>query len=37
VTDVARVAPDVDEEARSAAREAVLLTTRVEVPRDGLP
>jgi sugar lactone lactonase YvrE len=30
-------APDFDEEARSAAREAVLLATTVDVPRAGLP
>ena len=30
-------APDFHEEARKAAREAVLLTTTVEVPRAGLP
>jgi sugar lactone lactonase YvrE len=30
-------APDFDEHARSAAREAQLLTVRVEVPRAGLP
>ena len=30
-------APDFDEEARSAAREAVLLTATVEVPHAGLP
>jgi len=30
-------APDFHEQARSAAHEAVLLTTQVEVPRAGLP
>jgi sugar lactone lactonase YvrE len=30
-------APDFNEEARTAAREAVLLTTRVDVPHAGLP
>lgn len=30
-------APDFDEHARSAAREAVLMTTRVDVPHAGLP
>jgi sugar lactone lactonase YvrE len=30
-------APDFDEHARSAAREAVLVTTRVDVPHAGLP
>jgi sugar lactone lactonase YvrE len=34
---IACAAPDFDEEARSAAREAVLLTTTVDVPRAGLP
>ena len=34
---IACAAPDFHEEARSAAREAVLLTTTVEVPRAGLP
>ncbi len=34
---VACAAPDFDEEARSAAREAVLLTTTVDVPGAGLP
>jgi sugar lactone lactonase YvrE len=34
---VACAAPDFDEAARSAAREAVLLTTTVEVPGAGLP
>jgi sugar lactone lactonase YvrE len=34
---VACAAPDFDEAARSAAREAVLLTTTVDVPRAGLP
>jgi len=34
---VACAAPDFDEHARSAAREAVLLTTTVDVPRAGLP
>ena len=34
---MACAAPDFDEAARSAAREAVLLTTTVEVPRGGLP
>ena len=34
---IACAAPDFDEAARSAAREAVLLTTTVEVPRGGLP
>jgi sugar lactone lactonase YvrE len=30
-------APDFDEHARSAAREAVLVTTTVDVPHAGLP
>jgi sugar lactone lactonase YvrE len=30
-------APDFHEQARSQAREAVLLTTRVDVPHAGLP
>jgi hypothetical protein len=30
-------APDFFEQARSRAREAVLLTTRVDVPHAGLP
>jgi sugar lactone lactonase YvrE len=34
---VACAAPDFYEHARQAAREAVLLTTTVEVPRAGLP
>jgi sugar lactone lactonase YvrE len=34
---IACAAPDFDETARSAAREAVLLTTTVEVPHAGLP
>jgi sugar lactone lactonase YvrE len=34
---VACAAPDFDEEARSAAREAALLTITVDVPRAGLP
>jgi sugar lactone lactonase YvrE len=34
---IACAAPDFDEGARSAAREAVLLTTVVDVPRAGLP
>jgi sugar lactone lactonase YvrE len=34
---MACAAPDFHEEARSAAREAVLLTTTVDVPRAGLP
>jgi sugar lactone lactonase YvrE len=34
---IACAAPDFDEQARAAAREAVLLTTTVEVPRAGLP
>ena len=34
---VACAAPDFNEEARSAAREALLLTTTVEIPRAGLP
>jgi sugar lactone lactonase YvrE len=34
---IACAAPDFDEHARSAAREAVLLTTTVDVPRGGLP
>jgi hypothetical protein len=34
---VACAAPDFYEEARSAAREAVLLQTTVDVPRAGLP
>jgi sugar lactone lactonase YvrE len=34
---IACAAPDFDEEARSAAREAVLLTTTVDVPHAGLP
>ncbi len=34
---VACAAPDFDEHARAAAREAVLLTTQVQVPRAGLP
>jgi sugar lactone lactonase YvrE len=34
---VACAAPDFDEAARSAAREAVLLTTTVDVPHAGLP
>jgi sugar lactone lactonase YvrE len=34
---IACAAPGFDEAARSAAREAVLLTTTVEVPRGGLP
>ena len=34
---IACAAPDFHEEARAAAREAVLLTTTVEVPRAGLP
>jgi sugar lactone lactonase YvrE len=34
---VACAAPDFDEHARSAAREAALLTTSVEVPHAGLP
>ena len=34
---IACAAPDFHEEARSAAREAVLLTTTVEVPHAGLP
>jgi sugar lactone lactonase YvrE len=34
---IACAAPDFHEQARSAAREAALLTTTVEVPRAGLP
>jgi sugar lactone lactonase YvrE len=34
---IACAAPDFQEEARSAAREAVLLTTTVDVPQAGLP
>jgi sugar lactone lactonase YvrE len=34
---IACAAPDFHEEARKAAREAVLLMTTVEVPRAGLP
>jgi sugar lactone lactonase YvrE len=34
---IACAAPDFDEAARSAAREAVLLTTSVDVPHGGLP
>lgn len=34
---IACAAPDFYEEARAAAREAVLLTTTVEVPHGGLP
>jgi sugar lactone lactonase YvrE len=34
---IACAAPDFDEQARAAAREAVLLTTTVEVPRGGRP
>jgi sugar lactone lactonase YvrE len=34
---IACAAPDFFEEARAAAREAVLLTTTVDVPRAGLP
>ncbi len=34
---IACAAPDFDEKARTAAREAVLLTTTVEVPHAGLP
>jgi sugar lactone lactonase YvrE len=34
---IACAAPDFHEEARKAAREAVLLTTTVDVPRAGLP
>ncbi|HEY1516868.1 MAG TPA: SMP-30/gluconolactonase/LRE family protein [Solirubrobacteraceae bacterium] len=34
---IACAAPDFHEEARAAAREAVLLTTTVEVPHGGLP
>jgi sugar lactone lactonase YvrE len=34
---IACAAPDFHEQARASAREAVLLTTRVEVPRAGLP
>jgi sugar lactone lactonase YvrE len=34
---IACAAPDFNEEARAAAREAVLLTTTVEVPHAGLP
>jgi sugar lactone lactonase YvrE len=34
---IACAAPDFDEGARSAAREAVLLTTIVDIPRAGLP
>jgi sugar lactone lactonase YvrE len=34
---IACAAPDFDEQARTAAREAVLLTTTVEVPHAGLP
>ncbi len=34
---IACAAPDFYEEARSAAREAALLTTTVEVPHAGLP
>jgi sugar lactone lactonase YvrE len=34
---IACAAPDFHEEARKAAREAVLLTTTVEIPRAGLP
>jgi hypothetical protein len=34
---IACAAPDFDEAARSAAREAVLLTTTVDVPGSGLP
>jgi sugar lactone lactonase YvrE len=34
---IACAAPDFDEEARSAAREAVLFATTVEVPHGGLP
>jgi sugar lactone lactonase YvrE len=34
---IACAAPDFDEHARSAAREAVLLTTTVDVPHAGLP
>jgi sugar lactone lactonase YvrE len=34
---IACAAPDFYEEARTAAREAVLLTTTVDVPRSGLP
>jgi sugar lactone lactonase YvrE len=37
LTLIACVAPDFNEQARAAAREAVLLTTRVEVPHAGLP
>jgi sugar lactone lactonase YvrE len=34
---IACAAPDFNEQARAAAREAVLLTTTVDVPRAGLP
>jgi len=34
---IACAAPDFDEQARAAAREAVLLTTTIEVPHAGLP
>ena len=34
---IACAAPDFHEHARAAAREAVLLTTTVDVPRAGLP
>jgi sugar lactone lactonase YvrE len=34
---IACAAPDFDEKARSAAREALLLTTTVEIPSAGLP
>ena len=34
---IACAAPDFNEEARKAAREALLLTTTVEVPHAGLP
>ncbi len=34
---IACAAPDFYEQARAAAREAVLLTTTVDVPRAGLP
>ncbi|MBV9338398.1 MAG: hypothetical protein JO243_21130, partial [Solirubrobacterales bacterium] len=37
LTLIACAAPDFDEQARSATREAVLLTTIVDVPRAGLP
>jgi hypothetical protein len=34
---IARAAPDFNEQPRAAAREAVPLTTTVEVPHAGLP